>query len=301
MLFPQLPGRERTTRKRPARLSRRRVAYKLASLGTCIGTGTWIESKASCEAAAARLGLPDVTAQDIGAVDGTDGYPFGCYYKKSSEKLYLNSAGGKNGNDPDRVSVCSGTCHLAALISFAVPPRQFPRFHHVPLKLCFWFPVCLFVPEISLFSRLPYFIPPTFCSLLPAAISNGVLFLTCLPCRHGVHGSPLIHRAPVCARFGTTHTSPASSQGRAPARQRRPSSRMRVSAHQVSSRQCSAAAARVVRAPPPLIFNSDVSPVPFLRCADGHDEALLSPGMHGDLPRGANRVPPPGRRRPSEL
>ena len=92
------------------------VAYKLASLGTCIGTGTWIESKASCEAAAARLGLPDVTAQDVSADDGMDAHPFGCYYKKSTEMLYLNSAGGKNDNDPDRVSVCLGTCHLAALM-----------------------------------------------------------------------------------------------------------------------------------------------------------------------------------------
>ena len=81
------------------------VAYKLASLGTCTGTGTWIESKAGCEAAAARLGLTHGVADNTHTAN-----PYGCYYKKSANLLYFNPSGNKNDDDRDRVSVCRRKC-----------------------------------------------------------------------------------------------------------------------------------------------------------------------------------------------
>ena len=115
--------------------------YKLASFGTCVGTGTWIESKIICEEAAATLRL--VTrghTREPTWLYGLDRrLPYGCYYKKSEQTLHWNRAGNKmfadarvaaggTKDDTDELSVCSrtsgGTCHLAPLLSASVSSRD---------------------------------------------------------------------------------------------------------------------------------------------------------------------------------
>ena len=80
------------------------IAYKIAGVGNCAGTGSWIESKKECEAAATNLGLPVNT----GGVVLLAGNPYGCYYRKSKKTLWWNSKGDKADTDTDRVSVCMG-------------------------------------------------------------------------------------------------------------------------------------------------------------------------------------------------
>ena len=80
-------------------------AYKLAAVGNCAGTGTFMDSKKGCEAAATSLGLQDTSAQDATSAQRTS-YPYGCYYRENSVTLYWNPDGDKNGKDTSRVSLC---------------------------------------------------------------------------------------------------------------------------------------------------------------------------------------------------
>ena len=84
------------------------AAYKMESVGTC-GRGLgFIETIAECNAAAVDLGLADVVAGTAGLPDSDR--PHGCYYKNSNpdnDKLWFNSAGNKNDDETNRVSICS--------------------------------------------------------------------------------------------------------------------------------------------------------------------------------------------------
>ena len=107
------------------------VAYKLANVGNCAGTGDWIESKAACQAAAASLGLSGTTAGGNSIASN----PYGCYYKKSTKALYWSLAGGKNDDDTDRVSVCAaaGEC-----VPWPQPHRVARAFaSHKHTRLCY--------------------------------------------------------------------------------------------------------------------------------------------------------------------
>ena len=75
------------------------------SIGSCALGYDYITSKEGCEKAAAALHLPDKTA----GKNSHAKYPYGCYYKQSNHHLYWGLAGTKGRDDPNRVSLCTGT------------------------------------------------------------------------------------------------------------------------------------------------------------------------------------------------
>ena len=80
--------------------------YYLATQGSCVhGQDQFVETESECEAAAEALGLPDVSASMI----SHSTLPKGCYYKVEAQLLYLNSGGSYSDDDPDRLSLCSGS------------------------------------------------------------------------------------------------------------------------------------------------------------------------------------------------
>ena len=73
------------------------------NVGTCPNGTSFIETDEDCATAAASLGLLDTDP-------GTDPYPtnpYGCYYKRSTGRLYWNLAGNRTDDDTDRVSLCN--------------------------------------------------------------------------------------------------------------------------------------------------------------------------------------------------
>lgn len=76
--------------------------YALMSVGTCASDDLFIESARACETAAHRLHLSDVTAGSNHHREN----PYGCYYKRSTQRLYFGMTGGKHDTDDDRVSIC---------------------------------------------------------------------------------------------------------------------------------------------------------------------------------------------------
>jgi len=78
------------------------LKHRLATVGNCAGTAGFIESKVECEAAAANLSLPDITAGSASRASN----PYGCYYRKGFKSLWWNPKGGRSDSDTDRVSLC---------------------------------------------------------------------------------------------------------------------------------------------------------------------------------------------------
>ena len=76
--------------------------YSFATVGNCLGTGAWIESKVECEVAARRL-----VGWHAAASDSKANTPHGCYWEVSSQRLYWSLAGSKEDNDRDTQSICA--------------------------------------------------------------------------------------------------------------------------------------------------------------------------------------------------
>jgi hypothetical protein len=79
------------------------LLYILATIGTCTLPYTFIDTVATCEAAAVILSLADTTAVYTPLNFHN---PYGCYYKQSIGALYFNPDGGKTDDDTDRMSLC---------------------------------------------------------------------------------------------------------------------------------------------------------------------------------------------------
>lgn len=77
--------------------------FKLMESGTCPSTFDFIDSKARCKAAAEALALAGTTAGGNPHASN----PYGCYFKKSDGALFWSTAGSKDDDDTDRVSICS--------------------------------------------------------------------------------------------------------------------------------------------------------------------------------------------------
>merc|ERR1712167_400895 len=77
--------------------------FKKMNIGKCGSGYDFITSKATCEEAASALGLSDTTASNWEDKKN----PLGCYYKLSDKRLWWNSAGNKDDDDKNRVSLCT--------------------------------------------------------------------------------------------------------------------------------------------------------------------------------------------------
>jgi len=76
--------------------------YRLMAVGTCASDDLFITSARTCELAARQLHLADTSAGSNHHPEN----PYGCYYKRSAQRLYFGVAGGKHDTDTDRVSIC---------------------------------------------------------------------------------------------------------------------------------------------------------------------------------------------------
>jgi hypothetical protein len=77
--------------------------FKKMNIGKCGSGYDFITSKATCEEAASALGLSDTTASNWEDKKN----PLGCYYKLIDKRLWWNSAGNKDDDDKNRVSLCT--------------------------------------------------------------------------------------------------------------------------------------------------------------------------------------------------
>jgi hypothetical protein len=76
--------------------------YEQMKVGNCGTSNSKIITQSDCDKAAEALVLSSTKSQ---ASSGYT-YPFGCYYKKSSMKLYFNPTGNMASTDVDRVAIC---------------------------------------------------------------------------------------------------------------------------------------------------------------------------------------------------
>jgi predicted outer membrane repeat protein len=97
--------------------------YMLAAIGTCSLPYTFIDTAATCEAAAVILSLADTTAAVVNAV--LIDYPYGCYYKTSTGVLYFNPSGSMTDDDTDRVSLCRAAPTPGPTAAPTIAPTNF--------------------------------------------------------------------------------------------------------------------------------------------------------------------------------
>lgn len=77
--------------------------YIQQAQGSCpASSSSFIETKAMCSAAAAKLGLPTTSVEEENDPEA----PHGCYFNRST--LKLNLAGDRGSEGKDRVSLCKG-------------------------------------------------------------------------------------------------------------------------------------------------------------------------------------------------
>eukprot|EP00930_Biecheleria_cincta_P005498 TRINITY_DN10642_c0_g1_i1.p1 TRINITY_DN10642_c0_g1~~TRINITY_DN10642_c0_g1_i1.p1 ORF type:complete len:407 (+),score=55.95 TRINITY_DN10642_c0_g1_i1:136-1356(+) len=78
--------------------------FHLANIGSCQPPAKFIQSKSQCEAAGHSI-APGEPVRDAGLPVN----PFGCYYKAENppgSRLWFNPNGGRNNQDPVRLSIC---------------------------------------------------------------------------------------------------------------------------------------------------------------------------------------------------